>query len=168
MMTTRLALIAAHGPDRQIGRDNKLLWKVPEDMKLFKETTMGSVIIMGRKTWDSIGGRPLPGRISIIVSRSAAEQPSRESVAWCDSLQLALMLADEESRVRGKSTAFVIGGAEIYRQALENADDLYLTRIDDPTPGDAFFPEFSLREFAIEEERELSPIARFRLYKRRI
>jgi dihydrofolate reductase len=168
MMSTRLALIAAHGPNWQIGKGNQLLWKVPEDMKLFKETTMGFPIIMGRKTWDSIGAKPLPGRTSIVVSRSAATQKQTENVHWCDSLGLALMLADELCRVSSKSTAFVIGGAEIYTQALGNADDLYLTLIDDDAQGDTYFPAFSLKDFAIREERPLSPIARFRRYQRKL
>lgn len=130
---TCLSVIAAVARNRVIGLDNALPWRLPEDLQHFRGLTMGHHIIMGRKTFESLG-RLLPGRTSVIVSRQpeykvpGAKMASslREAVAACD--------GDEE--------VFVIGGAELYRQALPLADRLYLTEIHAEFQGDAFFPEF--------------------------
>ena len=130
---TELALIAAVARDRVIGLNNTLPWHLPEDLQHFKRTTLGAPIVMGRKTWDSIG-RPLPGRHNIVVTRQANWQAAGASRA--DSVAAALALAGEVPRV------FVIGGAELYAQALPLADALYLTEIDAAFAGDAYFPAF--------------------------
>lgn len=141
-----LALIAACGKGRVIGINNRLPWHLPEDLKHFRETTRGKPVIMGRKTWESLPDafRPLPGRANIVVSRNAGYTAVGGTVA--DSLQAALAAAGEAD------TAFVIGGAELYRQALPLADRLILTEIDQDYPGDAFFPEFKPDEW-VEVER---------------
>lgn len=136
-----LILIAAIAANRAIGRDNQLLWKIPEDMAHFKTTTQGHTVLMGRKTWASLPPpfRPLPGRRNLVLSRQQDFlAPGAEVVA---SLPAALArLADTE-------TVFVIGGAEIYAQAMPLADELMLTEVADSPSGDAYFPEISLDEW---------------------
>ena len=141
MSTPMLALIAACGRGRVIGIDNRLPWHLPEDMKFFRETTRGKPVIMGRKTWESLPDafRPLPGRLNIVVSRNAGFQAAGGTVVG--SLPEAL------SAARDANIAFVIGGAELYRQSLPLADRLILTEIDQDYPGDAFFPPFSMDEW---------------------
>lgn len=129
-----LALIAAMANQRIIGRDNTLPWHLPEDLKHFKATTLGKPVIMGRKTWESLG-RPLPGRRNIVVSRNAGYQPAGGELAGSLTEAIARTAADAE--------VFVIGGAELYRQALPLAQRLYLTEIAADYAGDAAFPEFS-------------------------
>ncbi|MBK7846684.1 MAG: dihydrofolate reductase [Zoogloea sp.] len=129
MSTPMLALIAACGRGRVIGIDNRLPWHLPEDMKFFRETTRGKPVIMGRKTWESLPDafRPLPGRLNIVVSRNAGFQAAGGTVVG--SLPEAL------SAARDANIAFVIGGAELYRQSLPLADRLILTEIDQDYQG---------------------------------
>jgi len=133
-----LCLIAAMDRDRLIGRDNALPWRLPEALRHFKETTLGKPVIMGRKTWESLG-RPLPGRRNIVVSRNAGYQANGGELAG--SLEAALALTADADEV------FVIGGAELYRQALPLANRLYLTEIDASHDGDAWFPELPMGEW---------------------
>jgi dihydrofolate reductase len=140
-MTNELApltLVAAMGANRVIGRDGDMPWHFSEDLKHFKRTTIGGVMIMGRKTFDSIG-RPLPGRRSIVVTRSS--DWSHDGVEVAHSLDEALTLAGSGARV------FVVGGGEIYAQALPLATRLVLTEIDDAPDGDTFFPDWSRDEW---------------------
>ena len=125
-------LIAAVGSNGVIGRDNDLPWRIGEDLRHFKELTLGQTLVMGRKTYDSIG-RPLPGRRTVVVTR----QPdwAVDGVEVAHSLQAALELAD------GKDV-YVAGGGEIYRQALPHADRLELTEVDQSPEGDVTFPVF--------------------------
>ena len=130
-MMPRLTLIAALAKNGVIGQDNAIPWRLPEDLKRFKALTMGHTIIMGRKTWVSLG-RPLPGRRHIVISRDRNySAPGAEVV---DSLAAAV------SACAGESEAFIIGGAEIYTQALPLADCLQLTEIDRDFSGDTHFP----------------------------
>ena len=131
-----LALIAACARGGVIGIDNRLPWHLPEDMKFFRETTRGKPVIMGRKTWESLPDafRPLPGRLNIVVSRNPDFQAPGGTVVA--SLEVALAAAGDAE------IAFVIGGAELYRQALPLANRLLLTEIDRDYAGDAFFPDF--------------------------
>ncbi len=131
-----LALIAAYARGGVIGIANSLPWHLPEDMKFFRETTRGKPVIMGRKTWESLPDafRPLPGRRNIVVSRNPGYAAPGASVV--SGLPEALAAAG------GFDIAFVIGGAELYRQALPLADRLLLTEIDRAYEGDAFFPDF--------------------------
>lgn len=134
----KLSLIVAVGNNHVIGRGNSLPWHLPEDLQYFKSVTLGKPVIMGRKTFESIG-RVLPGRPNIVVTR----QPDPVLPAGATpaaSLEGALQVARQLEPV--PSEVMVIGGAEIYRQALELADQVYLTRIEvDVSDGDAFFPE---------------------------
>ncbi len=132
----RLSLIAALAANGIIGRDNSMPWHLPEDLKRFRALTMGHPIIMGRKTWESLG-RPLPGRTSIVVSRQAGLEIGGARVV--PSLDAAVELA---ATVDGGEDAFVIGGAQLYALALPRVDRLLLTEIADAFDGDTRFPEF--------------------------
>ncbi|WP_286240399.1 type 3 dihydrofolate reductase [Neptuniibacter halophilus] len=136
----KLAMIVAQAKNRVIGVNNKLPWHLPEDLRYFKQVTMGKPIIMGRNTYDSIG-RPLPGRTNIVITRQDDYAP--QGVKVVKSLEAALELAESVALIDGADEAMVIGGAQIYAQALEKADRLYLTEVDAEIEGDAWFPEFA-------------------------
>lgn len=130
-----IILIAAVAKNGVIGRDNQLLWQLPEDMKHFRDTTAGKPVIMGRKTWESLPPRfrPLPGRRNLVISRQADyPAPGAEVLP---SLEAAVDACTSEAQV------FVIGGAEIYRLAMPLADTLILTEVDTSPDGDAWFPK---------------------------
>jgi dihydrofolate reductase len=129
---------------RGIGVDNKLPWRLSADLKRFRELTMGHHIIVGRKTFESIG-RPLPGRRTIVVTRDVNYKAECCEVAH--SVEDAINLARE----RGESEVFICGGAEIYAQTIGVADRMYLTLVDAEVAADTFFPEFDEREW-IEQE----------------
>ena len=130
-----ISIIAAVARNGVIGKDNRLLWHLPEDMRHFRETTRGKPVIMGRKTWESLPDslRPLPGRLNIVVSRNPNyEAPDAKRAS---SLEEAIVKAGNADDV------FVIGGAELYRLAMPLAERLCLTEIDQDFDGDAFFPD---------------------------
>lgn len=136
-MSPRISLIVAIGDNHVIGKRNELLWHIPDDLKRFKQLTLGHPVVMGRKTFDSIIaflGKPLPGRQNIVITRDTSW--SYEGVTVAHSLEEAVEAAEETDEI------FIIGGEQIYRQALPIADRLYLTRIDDAKEGDAFFPPY--------------------------
>jgi len=134
-----ISIIAAYNNNKIIGRDGKIPWHLPEDLKRFKEFTMGSPIIMGRKTWESIG-RPLPGRSNIVVtSQSSITFPTGVDVA---PTYLSAMIGAMETY--SADEIFIIGGEKIYRQALPYADKMYLTHVYDDAPGDTVFPDFNI------------------------
>jgi dihydrofolate reductase len=128
---SRLTLIVARARNGVIGKANAIPWKIPGEQAYFKRVTMGHPIVMGRKTWESIG-RPLPGRRSIVVTRNTAFAAAGAEVVA--SLEAALSLCADAPEV------FVIGGAELYRVALPHADRLLITEIDHDFQGDTFFP----------------------------
>ena len=134
----RLALIVAAAQNGVIGRNNGLPWHLPEDLRYFKRVTMGKPIVMGRKTYESIG-RPLPGRTNIVISRNASWQA--EGVRVLPTVEDALTLAEEVALIDGAEELMVIGGAEIYRSALPLAGRLYLTEVHAEVAGDAFLPD---------------------------
>ena|SRR5690606_4986575 len=134
-----LCLIAACAHDRVIGLNNSMPWHLPADLKHFKALTLNKPIIMGRKTWDSLG-RPLPGRLNLVVSRQPGLQLAGAEVLA--SLDAAIRRADEWAREQGVEEIMLIGGGQLYAQALPLADRIYLTRIDLAVEGDAFFPDF--------------------------
>lgn len=134
-----LAMIAALAENHVIGLDNKMPWHLPADLKHFKAMTLGKPVIMGRKTWDSLG-RPLPGRLNLVVSRQPELQ--LEGAETFSSLDDALLRADLWAREQGVDEIMLIGGAQLYTQALDRAQRLYLTRIEASPEGDAFFPPF--------------------------
>lgn len=132
----RVTLIAAVADNGVIGRANDIPWRLPDDWRRFKQTTMGHHLIMGRRTWESIG-RPLPGRRTVVVSRGEPELPAGVDLAG--SLEEALDLARET----GDPETFVAGGAEIYRCALPQAERLLLTRVHATPEGDTRFPAWN-------------------------
>jgi dihydrofolate reductase len=123
--------IAAMSLNQVIGRGNEIPWHLPEDFKWFKRVTTGNVVVMGRKTFESIG-RPLPNRETIVVSRSGFSFPGVRTVGSLEEIDL-----EKETRA-----VFICGGAQIYAQALDRCSDLYLTVVKREVDGDAFFPEF--------------------------
>ncbi|AVD87544.1 dihydrofolate reductase [Pseudomonas sp. SWI44] len=149
-MTTSLplSLIAALAENRVIGIDNSMPWHLPGDFKYFKATTLGKPIIMGRKTWDSLG-RPLPGRLNIVVSRQPGLQLAGAEVFA--SLEAALARAEQWAREQGVDELMLIGGAQLYGQALEKGlvSRMYLTRVELSPQGDAWFPEFDKAQWAL-------------------
>ena len=144
--TLFLSLIAALGENRVIGVDNSMPWHLPGDFKYFKATTLGKPIIMGRKTWDSLG-RPLPGRLNIVVSRQTDLE--LEGAQVFPSLDAAVERAEAWALEQGVDELMLIGGAQLYAQGLEQADRLYLTRVALSPQGDAWFPEFDLNQWKL-------------------
>lgn len=140
--------VVAMGRNRAIGKDNKLPWHFPEDLKYFKKLTTGSTVIMGRKTYESIG-RPLPNRENFVLSRSPGSAPG---VHFFTSFEDAL-------KALKTPEAYVIGGAELYRQTLDKVHGIYMSRIDETYEGDAFYPEIpdSFEEIEIELLKEDHP-----------
>ncbi len=136
----RLSIIAAMSANRVIGRNNSLPWRLPADLKRFKNLTIGHHLLMGRKTFESIG-QPLPGRTTVVITRQSRYSPTGALVAH--SIEQALLIAAQESEV------FVAGGAQIYQQMLPRADRLYLTSIDKEFEGDTAFPDFDESEWRL-------------------
>ena len=130
-----ISLIAAVADNNVIGRDNKLPWHLPADLKFFKNTTTGHHVLMGRKTFDEIK-KPLPGRINVIITRQPDFHP--DGVAIARSIDEAIGKAE----AAGDPEIFIIGGAEIFRQVLHRAGRMYITRVHTEAVGDTFFPEF--------------------------
>ncbi len=145
-----LAIIVACSRNRVIGRDNGLPWHLPEDLKHFKAVTMGKPMIMGRKTFESIG-RPLPGRTTLVVTR----QPDwgAEGVVVCRNLDEALEVANKFVPAEDPEI-IVAGGEEIYRQCLPLADRIYLTRVETEVEGDAFFPELDGNDWTVRSRED--------------
>ncbi|WP_231933062.1 dihydrofolate reductase [Botrimarina mediterranea] len=131
-----------------IGRGGELPWRLPADLAHFKRLTMGAAILMGRKTYDSIG-RPLPGRKSIVLTRDVSWRAIHDEVLVAESLDQAIAIA-AQAEVELKAQVFVIGGGEIYRLALPKADRIYLTRVHTTVvEGDATFPELNSSEWRL-------------------
>lgn len=140
-------IIAAIGKNRELGFNNKLLWHIPQDLKHFKQLTLGHPVIMGRKTFMSLG-KPLPGRTNIVVTRSSVLN-NTSGVLFAGSLEEAI----EEAKKTDKEEIFVIGGGQVYNQALPLADRLYLTVIDETAPADTYFPDYSEFKKTISKEK---------------
>jgi len=149
-----ISAIAALGNRRQIGRDNELLWNIPEDLQRFKKLTSGKAVIMGRKTWQSLpeSVRPLPGRENIVLTRDK-EFVAPGGIVKHD-VENAINYAKKWSQKNRKSEVFVIGGATIYEQALPEIDKLYLTLVDSDKEGDAFFPEYKNEFKEVDAEKK--------------
>lgn len=136
-----LSIIAAVSDNLAIGKDNNLLWHISEDLKYFKRVTTGHPVIMGYNTFLSLGGRPLPKRTNVIVSRRH-EAPTGSQVLFCKSLDEALRKAAGSNEEQGDEETFVIGGGQLYRSALPDADRLYITEVHTViSDADTFFPE---------------------------
>ena len=138
----KLSAIVAMAANRCIGLGNALPWRLPADLKRFKQLTLGHTLVMGRRTYESIG-RPLPGRTTVVVTRQSGYAP--EGVRVAHSLEQALALAEGDE-------VFIAGGADLYRQTLGTVDRLYLTRIERDYAGDTFFPEVDLSGWRLVSE----------------
>ncbi len=159
-----LSLIVGIGKNREIGKGNDLLWHISEDLKNFKKITSGKPIIMGRKTYDSIG-RPLPKRRNIVISRDASL-----SIEGCDVFSDPVKVL-KDLNDSGCEEAVVIGGSFIYEYYLPKVDRIYLTEVDFEGEADVFFPEFDRSEFSVSEEvffekTENSPAWKFSVLNR--
>lgn len=140
-----LQIVVAYARNRVIGRDNDLPWRLPSDLAHFKRVTMGCPIIMGRKTWESLG-RPLPGRLNVVISRNPAYQA--EGATLCTNLEDALRACSNAPR------ACIIGGEQLFREALPVVDEIIATEIHADIEGDTWFPELLAQEW---EEIERLP-----------
>lgn len=150
-MKPKVSIIAAITPERVIGKKGSgMLWHIPEDMRHFKELTTGHVVIMGRKTYETLG-KPLPNRVNIVITRDLDFKA--EGCLVVHSLEEALKTASTLRQTQGdKDEVFVMGGGEIYEQAIGLADKLYLTLVHKSFEGDVFYPDYS--EFKKEVRRE--------------
>lgn len=133
-----VSMIVAMSENRVIGKDGGLPWHLPEDLKRFKKITMGHPIIMGRKTYESIG-RALPGRRNIVISRNSNLQ--------IDGVETTSSLGEALDLVKSEKEVFIIGGAQIYEASLSQADRIYLTEVHQQIHGDAYFPEINSSQF---------------------
>lgn len=138
----KTAIIVAISDNNVIGKDNALLWHLSADMQFFKRTTTGHHILMGRKTFESLGNRLLPNRTSIVITRNADYQLPEGGI-------LATSIEDAISKVSNETEAFFIGGEQIYKSALPFVDTLYVTRVHNNFEGDAFFPEIDSNQWKL-------------------
>ena len=144
-MTPLISMIVAMDENRLIGENNQLPWHMPADLAFFKRTTMGKPILMGRKTWESIG-RALPGRRNIVISRNNSFEAPGADVTG--SLEEAIALCQDEAEI------MLIGGATLFEQCLADTDVLYLTRIHHAFDGDTWFPDFTHYQWNIEFQED--------------
>ena len=140
MSLTTLSIVAARSRNGVIGRSGALPWRLRSDMALFKSTTLGKPVIMGRKTWDSLPKKPLPGRANFVLSLDGTFEPKGAVV--CDRFEQAVSMAREQAEEDGQDEACVIGGTALFTLALPKARRLYLTEVDAEIDGDAAFPPF--------------------------
>ena len=141
-----ISLVVAFAKDNAIGANNKLLWHLPNDLKFFKNLTWGMPIIMGRKTFVSIAGKPLPGRINIVITRDKSSLPVQENLWVVSSIEDAIEKASETDC----NEAFIIGGGEIYKQSISIANKIYLTRVDAVfSDATVFFPILDEKSFQL-------------------
>ena len=135
-----LALVVARAANGVIGRDGDLPWRLRSDLTLFKANTLGKPIIMGRKTWDSLPKKPLPGRMNVVLSRDGSFEPANAVV--CESFLEAVQMAREQAQEDGADEVCVIGGRALFEMALPKAKRLYITEVAAQVEGDVIFPEF--------------------------
>ncbi len=147
---TRLALVVAVAENGVIGNAGTLPWRIPEDMKWFREVTSGKPCVMGRKTWESLPKRPLPGRTNIVVTREQAYRADGAVVVA--SLEAAIAAAEKE---RPEEIA-ILGGSQIFAEALPRADRLYLTRVHAVVEGDTYFPDYDRSAWQITQRAPLT------------
>jgi len=140
-----IAIIAAMNKDRVIGVDNKLPWNIPEDLKQFRERTSGNTVVMGRKTFDSIG-KPLPNRNNVVISRTS---PDIYGASVCRDIEEGL----KKAQSYGKDV-YIIGGATIYKQMMRFADTMFISYVNKKAAGDTYFPEIDESEWKIEKREK--------------
>lgn len=138
----KLSIIVAISDNNVIGKDNSLLWRLSGDMQFFKKMTTGHHIIMGRKTFESMGKRLLPNRTSIVVTRNSKYKLPKGGMR-------ASSIKDAIRKISNETEAFVIGGEQIYKMAIEYVDTLYITRVHHSFGGDAFFPEYDKSQWKL-------------------
>lgn len=162
-----VSIIAAIGRNNELGLNNKMLWHLPADLKFFKETTTGHCIVMGRKTFESIG-RALPNRNNLVISRNKAF--TAEGIKVFESVEDAVKWA----RQQGETECFITGGAEIYKHSIHHVTKLYLTRVDSDFEADTWFPKIDFAEWELVEskqqeadEKNAYPLT-FELWKRKV
>ncbi|MFY8090638.1 MAG: dihydrofolate reductase [Chitinophagaceae bacterium] len=136
-------LIVAASTNNAIGKNNDLLWHLPQDMQFFKQTTWGMPVIMGRKTFESLKGKPLNGRLNIVLTKQKNFEAKEAIVV--ENLEDALFVAQQHLYKQ----VFIIGGGDIYKQTIKKASTIYLTRVHTIIDGDVFFPEISKNEFKL-------------------
>jgi dihydrofolate reductase len=141
-----ISIIVAVSEDWGIGKDNELLWHISEDLKRFKRLTTGKTVVMGKKTWESLPKRPLPGRKNIVLTDNPAETIENAVTSYSIDDAISKCLPDEE--------IFIIGGGSIYRQFMPLADQLYITHVHKKAPADIYFPEIDLKIWKVTEEEE--------------
>lgn len=141
-----ISIIVAVSEDWGIGKDNELLWHLPEDLKRFKKLTLGNTVIMGKRTWESLPKRPLPGRKNIILTDMKGEV--------FDSSATAYSIDDALAKCEPDDDVFIIGGGSIYRQFMPVADRLYITHVHKITPADTFFPPVDPSVWKVTEKEE--------------
>lgn len=146
---SKVTLIAAIDENSVLGKDNQLIWHLPEDLKRFKRLTMGHAVIMGRKTFESLP-KALPNRHNIVVTRN--QNYSKEGITVCHSLEAAIECARDDDQ------PFVIGGGQIYEQAIGLADVIELTKIHAHFEGDVFFPEIDLKKWSVQKEERIDQL----------
>jgi len=163
-----ISLIAAMARNRVIGFQGQLPWNIPEDLKYFRDKTAGHPVVMGRKTYESIG-KPLPKRTNIVVTRDPGFREAHrvDGAVFTGSLEEALERASADG-IPGREEIFVIGGGEIYLQALPRAERIYLTTIDREYEGDAYFPELDWPRYRVisRDRREGDPSYEFLVLER--
>ena len=150
----KVSIVVAAAEDNAIGKDNQLLWKLPNDMKFFKNLTWGMSVVMGRKTFESIGSKALPGRLNIVITRQPALYKHHEGVKVVSTVQEAIDITEKE----GYKEVFIIGGSEIYNQTVEMVDTIYLTKVHASFPtADTYFTAIDTTIFAlISEDKHLA------------
>ncbi len=153
-MTVKIALIAAVAENGVIGREGGIPWRIPSDMAFFRRTTMGKPIVMGRKQYESVG-KPLPGRTNIVVTRQRGYQP--DGVIAVDDLGAAVDHARAIAEADRGEEVMIIGGGEIYAQALPLADRLYITHVAAAPEGDTWFPDIDPVDWEVIEEPQVPP-----------
>ena len=143
-----VSLIVARGRNGVIGDGETMPWHLPEDLKFFKRTTKGASVVMGRKTWDSLPRKPLPGRANLVVSRNPAFSTGTAAAWTFSSVPMAMAAARAIAARSGRGEAFVIGGATLYEEALPLADRLYITEVDAAPAGSVHFPDIGLKNWS--------------------
>jgi len=141
-----ISIIVAVSDDWGIGKDNQLLWNISEDLKRFKRLTTGNTVLMGKKTWESLPRRPLPGRTNIVLTDDPEE--------IIDGSITAYSIEDALSKCKKGEEIFVIGGGSVYRQFMPIADRLYITHIHQKAPADIYFPEIDLKIWEVAEKED--------------
>jgi len=141
-----ISIIVAVSDDWGIGKDNRLLWNIPEDMRRFKQLTIGKCIIMGKRTWESLPRKPLPGRKNIVITDIPHE--------CIDCSVTAYSIEDALSKCNSDEEVFVIGGGSVYRQFMAVADRLYITHVHKKAPADVWFPKIDRRKWKVIEEED--------------